>query len=99
LTNLINRDNALLVDLSNHSEFDKGHIPGARHVDLAQFDPEHKDLAKAKTLPVVVCCKSGTQSAKAAQRLSKAGFSQVYTLGGGVDAWRSARLPLAKGRN
>lgn len=98
LTQLINRDNALLVDLSSRNEFEKGHIPGARQVDIAQFDPEHKDLAKARELPVVVCCKTGTQSAKAAQRLVKAGFKHVHTLGGGVDAWRSAKMPLAKGR-
>lgn len=98
LTNLINRDNALLVDLSGQAEFEKGHIPGARHVDMAQFDPEHKDLAKARELPVVVCCKTGNKSTKAAQRLAKAGFKHVYMLAGGVDAWRGAKMPLAKGR-
>lgn len=98
LTQLINRNNALVVDFSSIAEFEKGHIPGARHVDMAQFDPEHKDLAKAKDLPVVTCCKSGIRSAKAAQRLAKAGFKHVYMLGGGVDAWRGAKMPLAKGR-
>lgn len=98
LTHLINRDNALLVDLSSHNDFLKGHIPGARHVDMAQFDPESKLLAPARELPVVVCCKTGARSEKAAQRLVKAGFTRVHTLGGGVDAWRRANLPLATGR-
>ena len=53
LTALINRDNALVVDLSSSSEFEKGHIPGSRNIAPSQFDPEHKQLAAAKALPVV----------------------------------------------
>ncbi|MDE2314778.1 MAG: rhodanese-like domain-containing protein, partial [Xanthomonadaceae bacterium] len=66
---------------------------------MSQFDPEHKDLAKAKELPVVVMDKDGRgNSAKAAQRLVKAGFLKVYTLGGGVLSWHAAQLPVAKGK-
>lgn len=97
LTLLINRESPLLVDLSARADFEKMHVPGARHVLPSQFDPEHKDLAKAKDLPVVVMDKDGRGSDKAAQRLVKAGFSKVYTLGGGVLAWQQAQLPLAKG--
>lgn len=98
LTLLINRDNPLLIDLSARADFEKGHVPGARHVQMSQFDPEHKDLAAAKALPVVLIDKDGRGSANtAAQRLVKAGFDKVYTLGGGVLAWQQAQLPLAKG--
>jgi rhodanese-related sulfurtransferase len=97
LTLLINRESPLLVDLSARADFEKMHVPGARHVLPSQFDPEHKDLAKAKDLPVVVMDKDGRGSDKAAQRLVKAGFTRVYTLGGGVLAWQQAQLPLAKG--
>ena len=97
LTLLINRENPLLVDLSARADFEKMHVPGARHVLPSQFDPEHKDLAKAKDLPVVVMDKDGRASDTAAQRLVKAGFTKVYTLGGGVLAWQQAQLPVAKG--
>lgn len=97
LTLLINRESPLLVDLSARADFEKMHVPGARHVLPSQFDPEHKDLAKAKDLPVVVMDKDGRGSDKAAQRLVKAGFTRVYTLGGGVLAWQQAQLPVAKG--
>lgn len=99
LTQLINRDNALVIDLSSLADFEKGHIPGARHVAMSQFDPEHKDLAKAKELPVVVTCRSGVTAGKAARRLVKAGFTRVHTLGGGNAAWAQADLPMAKGRS
>ena len=97
LTLLINRESPLLVDLSARADFEKMHVPGARHVLPSQFDPEHKDLAKARDLPVVVMDKDGRGSDKAAQRLVKAGFTKVYTLGGGVLAWQQAQLPIAKG--
>lgn len=98
LTLLINRETPLLIDLSAIADFEKMHVPGAKHVAMSQFDPENKDLAKAKELPVVVMDKDGRgNSVKAAQRLVKAGFVKVHTLGGGVLAWHAAQLPVAKG--
>ncbi|GAB2553181.1 rhodanese-like domain-containing protein [Rhodanobacter koreensis] len=98
LTLLINRENPLLIDLSAYADFEKMHVPGAKHVAMSQFDPENKDLTKAKELPVVVMDKDGRgNSVKAAQRLVKAGFGKVHTLGGGVLAWHAAQLPVAKG--
>jgi rhodanese-related sulfurtransferase len=99
LTQLVNRDNALLIDVSSQQDFEKGHVPGARHVAMSQFDPESKDLAKAKELPVAVSCRNGQVSAQAAQRLVKAGFAKVYWLEGGIAAWSEAQLPLARGRD
>lgn len=98
LTRLINGENALVVDVSPQPDFEKGHITGARHVAMSQFDPEHKDLAKVKDRPVVVLCRNGQTSAGAAARLVKAGFAKVYTLAGGVGAWIVADLPLVKGK-
>jgi rhodanese-related sulfurtransferase len=98
LTLLMNRENPLLVDISPRDSYEKGHIPGAKHVLMSQFDPESKDLAKAKDLPVVVICRSGQTAQGAAQRLVKAGFQKVYFLGGGMGAWTQAQLPVAKGK-
>ncbi|ALN60373.1 rhodanese domain protein [Lysobacter enzymogenes] len=99
LTQMINRDNALVIDLSAIGEFEKGHIPGSRSVQPSQFDPESKLLANAKQLPVVAVCRNGQASADAAKRLKKAGFEKVYWLDGGIAAWQQAELPLVKGRN
>jgi len=98
LTALINRDNALVVDLSASNDFEKGHIAGSKSVQPSQFDPENKLLASAKALPVVVVCRNGQASADAAKRLKKAGFEHIYWLDGGVAAWQQADLPLVKGR-
>lgn len=98
LTALINRENALLVDVSPQADFEKGHIAGARHVPMSQFDAENKVLAKVKDLPVVLTCRSGVTAAGAAKRLVKAGFEKVFVLEGGNAAWQQADLPLVKGR-
>ena len=98
LTALINHDNALVVDVSASGDYEKGHVIGSRNVVMSQFDPENKDLAKVREMPVALVCRNGTTSAGAAKRLVKAGFTKVYWLDGGVAAWQSADLPLARGR-
>jgi rhodanese-related sulfurtransferase len=98
LTLLINRENALVVDLSSQQDFEKGHIVGAKHVPMSQFDPESKELAKVRDLPVAVYCKTGTISAQAATRLVKAGFKRVFWLGGGLASWQQADLPTTRGK-
>ncbi|MCK9368271.1 MAG: rhodanese-like domain-containing protein [Metallibacterium scheffleri] len=99
VTRLLNRESALLIDVSPRAEYDKAHIPGAKHVAMDKFDPEHKDLAKLKEMPVVVCCRSGITSQRAAKRLVQAGFKNVHSLAGGIAAWRQADLPVAKGKS
>ena len=98
LTALINRENALVIDISASGDFEKAHIPGSRHVAPSQFDPEHKDLAKVKDRPVVVVCRNGMASGAAAKRLLKAGFTRVSVLGGGIAQWQAAELPVVRGR-
>lgn len=96
LTQLMNREDTLVVDISAQQDYQNGHIVGAKHVAMSQFDPEHKDLAKAKQLSVAIICKTGQTAGKACERLVKAGFSQVYLLEGGMSAWYAANLPVTK---
>ena len=99
LTQLINRDTPLIIDMSASADVEKAHIPGAKNVVASQFDPEtQKDLSKAKELPVVLVDKDGRGVGKAANRLIKAGFQKVFVLDGGTYAWQTAQLPVAKGK-
>ena len=98
LTHLINRENALVVDVSPINDYEKGHVVGSKHVAMSQFDPESKLLAKVRELPVAVVCRNGMGSTTAAKKLVKAGFKKVYWLDGGIAAWQSAELPLARGK-
>ena len=98
LTDLINRDNAVVVDIRAQADFEKGHIVGAKNLVLSQFDPEAKLLGKAKEQPVAIVCAAGMTAQGAAKKLVKAGFKRVGVLEGGIAAWQQAGLPLAKGR-
>lgn len=98
LTQLINRENALVLDVSALAEFEAGHVPGARHLLPSQVDPENKELAKSREAPVALVCRTGQASAQVAQKLRKAGYDKVYWLEGGIGTWREAQMPLAKGR-
>ena len=98
LTDLVNRENALVLDIRGQAEFEKGHIIGAKHLLPSQVDPEGKLLAKAKESPVVVVCYAGMTATGVAQKLAKAGFKRVSVLEGGIGAWQQAGLPLAKGK-
>ena len=98
LTQLINRENAYVIDVSAQAEFESGHVPGAHHLLPSQVDPEGKELSKSRETPVALTCRNGQASATAAQKLKKAGYAKVFWLEGGISAWREAQMPLAKGR-
>jgi rhodanese-related sulfurtransferase len=98
LTDLINRDDALVIDVRGQGDFEKGHILGARHVLPSEVAPTHKLLAKATESPVVVVCAAGMNAPAIAGRLVKAGYKNVGVLDGGIGAWQAAGLPLARGR-
>lgn len=99
VTQLINREDALVVDVSPAADFAKAHILGSVSAPLAELDPEkHKVLSKAKERPVVLVCRAGQTAHEAASKLKKAGFGKVSVLEGGIAGWRAAELPLSKGR-
>ena len=98
VTALMNRDDALVIDIRPAAEFKAGHIPNSRHIPAAQLAPEHKQLAAAKALPVILVCKTGQTAAGATKALLQAGFEKVHVLEGGITAWQQADLPLAKAR-
>ena len=97
-TLLINREDALVLDVRETSEWSTGHIPNARHVALGQLEKHVSELEKFKGKPIIVCCASGNRSSSACATLKKAGFERVFSLNGGIGGWKGAGLPVtAKG--
>jgi rhodanese-related sulfurtransferase len=93
-TLLINREDALVLDVRETSEWSTGHIPNARHVALGQLSKHLSELEKFKDKPVIVCCASGNRSSNACGTLQRAGFARVFNLSGGIGAWTGAGLPV-----
>lgn len=95
-TLLINREDALVLDVRDPAEFAGGHIPEAKNVPLAKLGERISELAQYKDRPIVVVCASGMRSATACNQLAKAGFTQVKNLDGGMGRWSEANLPLTR---
>ena len=93
-TLLINREDALVLDVRETGEWSTGHIPGARHIALAQLEKRMSEIEKFKDRPIIICCASGNRSSSVCGQLKKGGFAKVFSLAGGISAWLEANLPL-----
>ena len=93
---LMNQKNALVLDVRDAAEYEKGHMLNARNIPLGELEARSAELQKHKAKPVIVVCDTGNRSGRAAAALRKQGFEQVFTLGGGIGAWQQAGLPLEK---
>ncbi len=94
---LINQEDALVIDVREQHEWSKGHLANAKHIPIGDLQKYLQDLHKHKERHVICQCASGMRSLRAAGILHRAGFSRVYSLKGGIQAWRSAGLPVHKG--
>ena len=95
-TQLMNREDALVIDVRDADAYAKGHILGAKSVPLAELGRRAADLAKHKAKAVIVSCQNGDRSASAAATLRQNGFTRVHPLNGGFAAWQQAGLPVEK---
>lgn len=93
---LINRKDAVVLDVRDDGEFASGHINNARHLPEKQLADRAKELDKFKNKPVIVSCASGRRAAVVADSLRKQGFADVVALRGGIAAWQQAGMPLEK---
>lgn len=96
-TLLINREDAVVIDVREADEYAAGHLPEARNIPLSKLADRAGEIEKFKDKPVIVCCASGMRSGKACSELSKLGFAKLHNLAGGVDAWVGAGYPIKKG--
>lgn len=95
-TQMINREDALVVDVREPNEYAGGHILGAKNLPVSRIADGVGELLKNRDRPLIVYCETGDRSAKAASALKKQGFSRVANLSGGLGAWRGAGLPVEK---
>tara|TARA_B100001079_G_C16381259_1_gene502160 strand:- start:980 stop:1402 length:423 start_codon:yes stop_codon:yes gene_type:complete len=98
LPQLINQENAVVVDVCPPEEFRKGHIPAAINIPVDQIKEQLGQLEKfrKKDRPIVLSCRSGQRASRAAAVLRKNEFERVYTLSGGLAAWEKENLPLER---
>ena len=95
-TQMMNSGKIALVDVRDSTQFAAGHVRDAKNIPLKDLAQRAGELDKFKAKPVIAMCQSGIQSSQATTQLQKAGFTEVYSLDGGLAAWRAQGLPVVK---
>jgi rhodanese-related sulfurtransferase len=93
---MLAENKAIIVDVREGIEWQAGHIQGAKHIPLPIIEHRLKELSQYQNTHIILQCRSGKRSAKATDKLLKAGFKNVYNLTGGIVAWEKAGLPITQ---
>jgi molybdopterin/thiamine biosynthesis adenylyltransferase/rhodanese-related sulfurtransferase len=83
---------ATIVDVREASEWDQGHLPGARHVSKSYIEQQIEAAAPDRDAPVILYCAGGVRSLFAAQTLAEMGYTDVASMSSGFQGWKSAGL-------
>lgn len=92
-TQKMNEGTAVFLDVRDDSEYKGGHLLNSRSMPVSKFAERMHEIEKFKDQEVVVYCDNGMRSSRAIAKLRKAGFSQLFSLAGGLTAWEKANLP------
>lgn len=95
-TALINRENALVVDVRPKKEFAAGHIVDSINIPLDSFATRMVELEKHKDKPIILACANGQHAGAASRQLKAAGYAHTTRLAHGINGWRTDNLPLVK---
>lgn len=96
LSDLVNKQEGVVLDVRDHNEFRQGHIAGSVNIPLRDLDKRMTELNDSKNKPLIVVCKIGQTATGASKQLKAQGFTAVYRLGGGLSEWTAASLPVVK---
>ena len=86
-----------LVDVREESEFAKDHLPGAVHLGKGVIERDIEKAIPRTDAPIVLYCGGGFRSALAADNLQKMGYTNVWSMDGGIRGWREKGYPLTTG--
>jgi rhodanese-related sulfurtransferase len=97
-TLLLNRENAVLVDVRTPEQYAAGHILHAVSIPEGELAARQKELEKHRGRPVIAYAEAGPPSVRAAAAMRASGVERIYCVKGGIAAWRNAGLPVTKGK-
>ena len=96
LVNMVNRDNAVILDIRDNKDFKAGHIVDAINIPFSNLDKRVEELEKYKQQPIIIVCKMGQHAGAVGSKLKALEFVEVRRLGGGMAEWSAANLPVIK---
>jgi rhodanese-related sulfurtransferase len=88
---MVEAGDAQLIDVREPYEYEAGHIPGVRHIELERLAGRAGEIDKER--PVIFQCRMGRRSAMATEAFLASGYD-AYNMAGGIKAWEEAGLPL-----
>lgn len=86
-----------LVDVREDSEWDKDHLPGAVHLGKGIIERDIEAAIPETAAEIILYCGGGFRSALAAEVLQKMGYTNVFSMDGGIRGWRDKSYPLTTG--
>ena len=96
-TLMMNQKKAVLLDVRDEDLAQKmGFIGGAKRVPASEIEAKVPTMVKSKETPIIVACQMGQISKGAAKTLQKLGYTEVYSMDGGANAWIDAGMPIKK---
>ncbi len=95
-TQLINQRDAVIIDIRDQADYARGHITNSKNLPAKVLDERKAEIDKLKEIPVIVSCDTGMRAGASAEKLRALGVKEVFTLQGGLNAWRDAGLPVSK---
>ncbi len=96
MTHLINRENALVLDIRSEEDFKNGYIINAKNIPHSELEDSLKKMQKHKNDSIVLYCQNGSDSSRVIRAVKQSGFEKVCFLKGGMLSWQNANLPIAK---
>ncbi len=83
---------AAIIDVRETSEWEQGHLPGARHISKSYIEQEIEGVVPDRDAPVILYCAGGIRSLFAAQTMREMGYTDVASMSGGFQSWKGAGL-------
>ncbi|HLB56668.1 MAG TPA: rhodanese-like domain-containing protein [Coxiellaceae bacterium] len=95
-THLINREDAIVIDLRDANAYREGHIVNAKNIPTGDFEHNQEKLNAYRDRPIILVDSMGLKTTPIVLRLKQAGFQKVSTLKGGMDGWKTSGMPVTK---
>ena len=84
----------IVVDVREDNEWANGHLPGAIHLGKGVIERDIEARVPDTSAKIILYCGGGFRSALAADNLQKMGYTNVFSMDGGIREWRERRFPL-----
>lgn len=92
---MINKEDALVVDIRDKKDFSAGHLSNAKNIPFASLAGRMGELEPHKSHPLILVCKTGTTVSVASKMLKEKGFNAIR-MSGGMMEWEAQKLPVVR---